>query len=52
MNWKELSIEIGAESFEAVANILNELGSNGVVFEECGDRVKICLLYTSPSPRD
>jgi ribosomal protein L11 methyltransferase len=47
MNWKELSIEIGAESFEAVANILNELGSNGVVFEECGDRVKITAYYNN-----
>ncbi|MFI5359983.1 MAG: 50S ribosomal protein L11 methyltransferase [Halanaerobiales bacterium] len=47
MNWKEISVEVNEESYEAVANILNELGSNGVVFEETGSRVKLTAYYNN-----
>ena len=30
MNWKEVNVEVDKESFEAVANIMNELGSTGL----------------------
>ena len=45
MNWKEVNVEVDKESFEAVANIMNELGSNGLVFDESENRVKLTAYY-------
>lgn len=37
MNWKELSIHTTNEALEAISNILNEEGANGVVVEDPAD---------------
>ncbi|MFW6264818.1 MAG: 50S ribosomal protein L11 methyltransferase [Bacillota bacterium] len=38
MNWKEVIIEINKEAAEASANILNEFGAGGVVFDSKKDK--------------
>lgn len=40
MEWNELSINTTNEAKEAIANILNEYGANGVVFDEPLDMIK------------
>lgn len=45
MNWKEVSVEINSQAAEAVANIMNELGSGGVVIANFNDRIKISGYY-------
>ena len=40
------------DNFITDINILNKLGLSVVVIHGGGPRIKSCLLYTSPSPRD
>ena len=56
---REISIESGGAVYDALTRLsidsqLIDVGDNflDVVFEKTFDRVFICLLYTSPSPRD
>ncbi|MFP4015440.1 MAG: 50S ribosomal protein L11 methyltransferase [Halanaerobiales bacterium] len=45
MEWKEVSVEINFQAAEVLSNIMNELGSGGVVNEEKADRVKVTAYY-------
>ena len=42
------TLHIGALASNNVNNIVNEAGK----YDEYKEKVKDCLLYTSPSPRD
>ena len=45
MNWKEVIVKINNQGTEAVASIMNELGSNGVVYNEVDNRSIISAYY-------
>lgn len=45
MNWKEVSVEVANQAAPAVSNIMNELGSGGVVTEERDEQVIITAYY-------
>ncbi len=45
MSWKEVIVEINNEAAEAVANIMNELGSGGVITNTNENRVTITAYY-------
>ncbi len=47
MSWKEVIVEINNEVAEAVANIMNELGSGGVITNTTENRVTLTAYYYS-----
>ena len=47
---EEMEVQLTTDSLENLEQIEKEFDIR--IREEIGDKVKICLLYTSPSPRD
>lgn len=45
MDWRELSVEVNNEAVEAVAALLQEKATQGVVINENGDRVKVTAYF-------
>src|SRR5690554_4594499 len=47
MSWKEVCVEVNTQAVEPVSNIMNELGSGGVITGNIADRTKIIAYYNN-----
>ncbi len=45
MKWQEVKVEVNTAAGEAVSNILQELGADGVIIDEKGQRIEITAYY-------